>query len=106
MIGKRVIFEALNCFIAPLYITFYQMDVVALHRVMIRLFWCKLLRLCHVVVLMSMPFATGDEFRRLATEAGLPFLAGKVKLFSVSKSDKGNRFQFKKVEVYILMLRQ
>ncbi|XP_062502727.1 anoctamin-8-like [Corticium candelabrum] len=79
VIGKRVIFEALNCFIAPLYITFYQMDVVALHRVMIRLFWC-------------------DEFRRLATEAGLPFLAGKVKLFSVSKSDKGNRFQFKKVE--------
>lgn len=40
IIGKRVIFEALNCFVAPLYITFYQMDVDALRRVMIRLFWC------------------------------------------------------------------
>ena len=41
LIGKRVIFEALNCFIAPLYITFYQMDVAALRRQMMRLFACK-----------------------------------------------------------------
>lgn len=75
------------------------MDVVALRRVMIRLFWCMSLYLSmHCKVWPMVPFL-GDEFRRLATEAGLPFLAGKVKLFSVSKSDKGNKLQIKKVEV-------
>ncbi|XP_065833339.1 anoctamin-10-like [Oscarella lobularis] len=70
LIGKRVIFEALNCFIAPLYITFYQMDVAALRRQMMRLFAC-------------------DEIRRVVTETGLPFLTGQVKQLDVEKKKGG-----------------
>jgi hypothetical protein len=40
-----------------------------------------------------------DEFRRLATEAAVPFLAARFKTFSVSKSSKGNGLRLKKVEV-------
>eukprot|EP00118_Oscarella_pearsei_P010274 m.62483 g.62483 ORF g.62483 m.62483 type:complete len:107 (+) comp35070_c1_seq10:535-855(+) len=67
LIAKRVFFEALDCFIAPLYITFYQRDVVSLRQQMIGLFWC-------------------DEFRRIGLETALPFIIGQIKKRSARTS--------------------
>ncbi|XP_065833337.1 anoctamin-10-like isoform X2 [Oscarella lobularis] len=70
LIAKRVFFEALDCFIAPHYITFYQRDVVSLRQQMIGLFWC-------------------DEFRRVGLETALPFAISQIrKRVSGNKLDK------------------
>ncbi|XP_048585783.1 anoctamin-8 [Nematostella vectensis] len=58
LIIKRVMFEVFDCFLPLFYIAFYQLNVVALRRELVGLFW-------------------GDEIRRLVTESFLPYLTEK-----------------------------
>lgn len=41
LITKRVLFEVFDCFIPLFYIAFYQLNVVALRRELVGLFWGK-----------------------------------------------------------------
>ena len=55
---KRVFFELFDCFLPLFYIAFYQLNIIALRRELVGLFW-------------------GDEIRRLVTESVIPLVTEK-----------------------------
>ncbi|KAK3710543.1 hypothetical protein QZH41_009363 [Actinostola sp. cb2023] len=67
LITKRVMFEVFDCFIPLFYITFYQLNVVALRRELVGLFW-------------------GDEIRRLVTESLIPFIKEKTHIWKTKRA--------------------
>nr|XP_058973340.1 anoctamin-10-like [Pocillopora verrucosa] len=66
LIIKRVLFEVFDCFLPLFYIAFYQLNVVALRRELVGLFW-------------------GDEIRRLVTESILPYLTEKGHVWKIQR---------------------
>jgi len=55
---KRVLFELFDCYLPLFYIAFYQLNIIALRRELVGLFW-------------------GDEIRRLVTESIIPLVTEK-----------------------------
>ena len=66
LIIKRVLFEVFDCFLPLFYIAFYQLNVVALRRELVGLFW-------------------GDEIRRLITESLLPYVTEKSHVWKIKR---------------------
>lgn len=63
---KRVLFELFDCFLPLFYIAFYQLNIIALRRELVGLFW-------------------GDEIRRLVTESIIPYLTEKFSGYQQKK---------------------
>lgn len=66
LIIKRVLFEVFDCFLPLFYIAFYQLNVVALRRELVGLFW-------------------GDEIRRLITESLVPYVTEKGHVWKIRR---------------------
>lgn len=67
LIVKRVLFEVFDCYLPLFYIAFYQLDIMALRRELIGLFW-------------------GDEIRRLVMESVIPFITEKIESKKLKKT--------------------
>ena len=67
LIVKRVMFELFDCYLPLFYIAFYQLDILALRRELVGLFW-------------------GDEIRRVVTEAIIPYITEKIEARKVKKA--------------------
>ena len=65
LIIKRVLFEVFDCFLPLFYIAFYQLNVVALRRELVGLFWGKerVVHLC--VALGCLPAVASDLIKTI-----------------------------------------
>lgn len=61
-----MLFEVFDCFLPLFYIAFYQLNVVALRRELVGLFW-------------------GDEIRRLITESLVPYVTEKSHVWKIKR---------------------